>query len=301
MTKINFLAALDEIMPDNKNITSIWKAIKFLANYTIRLFLCVAIIACFKYTFSSISIDDFKVLFQNVFATVFPMYFILRLILFLWTINYEDNCTICTPPYGYASSCNNKINYKIDTNESLLKILATHEAGHALVAYIQGFNFTSHITCESSYISANGEIPNAEKMWSIILVRYAGIIAEQMILGESHFGSYGSDTADLNVARTEIESYVFMTRDDLSKCPDDPRVKEEVFRLSKEGFAKTKQLLEDHKETVQMLAEEFAKKPDWTYEEIQKFMLSQNKYMLSFGHVDAVCDNSDVDKPEDAQ
>lgn len=38
MTKINFLAALDEIMPDNKNITSIWKDIKFLANYTIRLF-----------------------------------------------------------------------------------------------------------------------------------------------------------------------------------------------------------------------------------------------------------------------
>ena len=280
MTKINFLASFDEIMPDNKNIVSICN-IKFLMSYILRLFLAVVIVACFIYTFSSISIDDFKALFHAVFIVACPLFLIFS---FLQTILGTRPCegiyTKCTPPYGYASSCNNKINYKIDANESLLKILATHEAGHALVAYIHGFNFTSHITSESSYISVSGEIPNAEKMWSIILVRYAGIIAEQMILGESHSGSYGSDTADLNAARTEIESYVFMTRDDLSKCPDDPRVKEEVFRLSKEGFARTKQLLEDYKETVQMLAEEFIKKPDWIYEEIEKFMLSHNIDMI---------------------
>lgn len=268
MTKINFLASFDEIIPDNKNIISICN-IKFLMSYILRLFLGVAIIACFIYTFSSISMDDFKVLFHAVFTVACPLFFIFT---FLRTRQYED---------GYASSYNNKIDYCIiDNNESLLKILATHEAGHALVAYICGFNFTSHITCESSYISVNGEIPNAEKLWSIILIRYAGIIAEQMILGESHVGSYGTDTSDLNTARTDIENYIFMTRDDLSKCPDDPRIKEEVFRLSKEGFLKTKQLLEDHKETVQMLAEEFAKKPDWTYEEIEKFMLSHNIDMI---------------------
>lgn len=279
MTKINFLASFNEIMSNNKNITSICKNIKFLMSYILRLFLGVTIIACTIYTFSSISIDDFKVLFYTVFTVAFPLFFIFT---FLRTIlrQYGVIYTKCTPLSGYAFSCNNKVDYKIDNYESLLKILATHEAGHALVAYMQGFNFTSHITSALSYISVSGEIPNAEKLWSLILIKYAGMIAEQMILGESHVGSYGTDTADLNTAKTDIENYIFMTRDDLSKCPDDPRVKEEVFRLSKEGFARTKQLLEDYKETVQMLAEEFAKKPYWTYEEIEKFMLSYNIDMI---------------------
>ena len=68
------------------------------------------------------------------------------------------------------------------------------------------------------------------------------------MLEDCSIGSYGAETADLNTIRMDIENYVFMTRDDLSKCPDDPLVKEEVFRLAKEGFAKTKQLLEDYKE-----------------------------------------------------
>lgn len=263
-------------------MNTVTKSIKYFINYILSLLLLTMLLSCLIYTYLHISylhisVDDFEIIFHAVFTVACPLFFIFSFLrIILKTRQCEDIYTKCTPTSGFASSCNNEINYKIDNNESLLKILATHEAGHALVAYIQGFNFTSHITCESSYISANGEIPNAEKMWSIILVRYAGIIAEQMLLGESHFGSYGSDTADLNAARTQIESYVFMTRDDLSKCPDDPRVKEEVFRLAKKGFAETKMLLNDNKEVVQMLAEEFAKKSDWTYEEITEFMTTQH-------------------------
>ena len=63
-----------------------------------------------------------------------------------------------------------------------------------------------------------------------------------------------------------------MTRDDLSKCPDDPKVKELVFKLSKEYFEEAQKLIMENQKVIHELATEFAKKQDWEYEEIEDFM-----------------------------
>lgn len=65
---------------------------------------------------------------------------------------------------------------------------------------------------------------------------------------------------------------MFMTRDDLSKCPDDPKVKELVFKLSKEYFEEAQKLIIENQKVICELATEFAKKEDWEYEEIKNFM-----------------------------
>lgn len=63
-----------------------------------------------------------------------------------------------------------------------------------------------------------------------------------------------------------------MTRDDVSKCPDDPRVKELVFHLSQEYFEEAQKLIIENQKVVNELAIEFAKKQNWEYEEIKNFM-----------------------------
>lgn len=243
-------------------MNTVAKSIKYFINYILSLLLLTMLLSCLIYTYLHINVHDFEIIFHAVFTVVLPIIFFIKLIICLK--NHIKN--VC--------------------REDLTEIRYYVAAGHVLVAYILGFKFTSHITNMSAYISLSGDMINAEGQWSCILVKYA-VMAEQTLLRESHNGSYGTETPDLSTVRTDIENYIFMTRDDLSKCPDDPQVKEEVSRLAKKGFAETKTLLNDNKEVVRMLAEEFAKKSDWTYEEITEFMTTHNIFVKN----DADADN----------
>lgn len=64
------------------------------------------------------------------------------------------------------------------------------------------FQFSAHITCESSYISITGDFVTAEKLQSIIIIGYAGAAAEDILLGERRMGSYGTKGADVNNSAT---------------------------------------------------------------------------------------------------
>lgn len=246
----------------NEIIEFIRKTIRYSAG----ILSSTAIITCLIYAYSCADLDYFKSLFHTVNMYVILLFF------FGVIISYLIKKTSCVD-YGYQSTPQRCSNILYITNtESALKSLSTHEAGHAFVAYILGLRFSAHITCERSYISVTGDFVTAEQLRSIILVEYAGTVAEGILLGERILGSYGTKDADINVARTNLENYVFMTRDDLSKCPDDPKVKELVFKLSKEYFEEAQKLIIENQKVILELATEFAKKQDWEYEEIEKFM-----------------------------
>ena len=221
---------------------------------------------CLIYAHSCTDLIYFKSLFHTVNMYVIPLFFCGVIISCLIKGNSCVDYSYQLAPQGCS-----RISYTTNMN-SALQSLSAHEAGHALVAYIFGFQFSAHITCESSYISITGDFVTAEKLRSIIIICYAGTAAEDILLGERRMGSYRTKGADLNVARTYLENYVFMTRDDISKCPDDPRVKELVFHLSQEYFEEAQKLIIENQKVVNELAIEFAKKQNWEYEEIKNFM-----------------------------
>mgnify|MGYP004562892567 FL=1 len=262
MGEINEFEKRKENLMKNEIIEFIRKTIRYSAG----ILSSTAIITCLIYAYSCADLDYFKSLFHTVNMHVIPLFF------FGVIISYLIKKTSCVD-YGYQSTPKRCSNILYITNtESALKSLSTHEAGHAFVAYILGLRFSAHITCERSYISVTGDFVTAEQLRSIILVEYAGTVAEGILLGERILGSYGTKDADINIARTNLENYVFMTRDDLSKCPDDPKVKELVFKLSKEYFEEAQKLILENQKVVHELATEFAKKQDWEYEDIEKFM-----------------------------
>ena len=245
----------------NEIIEFIRKTIRYSAG----ILSSTSIITCLIYANSCADLAYFKSLFHTVNMYVIPLFFCGVIISYLIKTSCVD--------YGYQSTPQRCSNILYITNtESALKSLSTHEAGHAFVAYILGLRFSAHITCERSYISVIGNFVTAEQLRSIILVEYASAAAEGILLGERILGSYGTKDADINVARTHLENYVFMTRDDLSKCSDDPKVKELVFKLSKEYFEDAQKLIMENQKVVHELATEFAKKQDWEYEEIEDFM-----------------------------
>lgn len=240
--------------------------------YLIKVFSCVIIFTCIVYIHIHNDSAYFISLAHKVLIYAIPCFLCGVIISNLMKERPGDaDCSYVGLPMAQKYS---GILYTSDV-ESSLKVLSVHEAGHALVAYILGFRFSAHITYESSYISTDGDPMTEEIVKSLILVSYAGIAAEGILLGKRVAGNYGKETSDLNIVRTYLENLVFMTRDDLSKCPDDPRVKEVVFHLAKEYFEEAQELVRENQKAALALATEFAKKQDWKYEEIEEIMMSE--------------------------
>lgn len=156
----------------NEIIEFIRKTIRYSAG----ILSSTAIITCLIYAYSCADLDYFKSLFHTVNMYVIPLFFCGVI------VSHLIKKTSCVD-YGYQSTpqrCS-EILY-ITNTESALKSLSTHEAGHAFVAYILGLRFSAHITCERSYISVIGNFVTAEQLRSIIIIEYAGAVAEGILL-----------------------------------------------------------------------------------------------------------------------
>ena len=169
----------------------------------------------------------------------------------------------------------NLVNVKRETEKSeFQKSNYIHEAGHVLMAYKQGFRFFLHITDEAPNIFLVEDVITAERLRSLILVKLAGLAAEDGLGGVSRKsrGIPETDSSDIYVATKYTQRYIFMTRPDLAKYPDDPAVNELTYKLSKEYFDEAQILSIKNQVVIRELATEFAKKQDWEYEEIENFM-----------------------------
>ena len=169
----------------------------------------------------------------------------------------------------------NLVNVKRETEKSeFQKSNYIHEAGHVLMAYKHGFRFFLHITDEAPNIFLVEDVITAERLRSLILVKLAGLAAEDGLGGVSRKsrGIPETDSSDIYVATKYTQRYIFMTRPDLAKYPDDPAVNELTYKLSKEYFDEAQILSIKNQVVIRELATEFAKKQDWEYEEIENFM-----------------------------
>lgn len=173
-----------------------------------------------------------------------------------WSIKYENT------PLGIA-----KIKEEKAISEYYRKVFATHEAGHALMAYLQNVsNFSVKLTKTiTEHSSGSAE---AENVRTMILIDYSGAAAEEILLGSFSLCSMGSADSDFVRATEHIKNYIIMTDSSVSKTMLNEELSQQVINLSKEMYSMAKDLLSENKEMLKALSNELMEKEEMSKEEI---------------------------------
>lgn len=253
---------------------SMMKRIKRLGYGLVRLLVYTFIIASICYTISvNVHNSSLHLEYWKWYINMLPI----TLIYFCMKSLHQQLKYSVSYPVGTAVLEKEKTedNEEIEGKKNMiLEINAVHEAGHAVVAFLSGFHFSATISLSISYltIKENTMLMDADTLRKSIMVDYAGMIAEKLILGNASSGSYGSEQSDIFQAARKIENYILITRDDLSKYPNDPEVKTEATELSQRIYKETQVLLKKNIAILKEMFEQFKLREQWTYEEIKYVM-----------------------------
>ena len=124
------------------------------------------------------------------------------------------------------------------------KLCAIHEAGHAFMSYWMDAPIIK--------VSMTGRNPNTEiedfvsssqDVKKMVLILYAGAVAEEVLLGELSTGSMGNLDSDFLRATQYIKMYITMTDESLSKAMLDEELSSEIISLSKTWYSMAKDIL----------------------------------------------------------
>lgn len=154
------------------------------------------------------------------------------------------------------------------------KVCAAHEAGHALMAYLQNVsNFSVKLPKTITKYSSG----SAENVRTMILLDYSGAAAEEVLLGSFSFGSMGSIDSDFVKATEHIKAYIIMTDSSVSKTMLNEELSQQVINLSKKMYSMAKDLLSENKEMLKVLSNELMKKDEMSKEEIIGLLSKRNE------------------------
>lgn len=143
-----------------------------------------------------------------------------------------------------------------------------HEAGHAVMAYLQGCDTVSIDTTDKYVTRSSFCGMSSAALEKSILVSYAGAAAEEIIYGIYSSGSLTGENNDFQKAANDIRAYIVMTNSSYSKTFLDKGLNEEVIAQSKLLYDEAKAMILDHKFLVLALAKELREKRSMSYEEI---------------------------------
>jgi len=159
------------------------------------------------------------------------------------------------------------------------RIIAVHEAGHAVMAYLKNAP-SFDIDMIRGRVITNYYLADAKTHRESILVTYAGTAAEELLLGHFSSGCFGSENADFESAAKSIKSYIVMTDNTVSKMMLDEELWEKSIGLSKELYAETKELLSEHQHLISALADILENADSMSTKEVQELLdyeLAHNK------------------------
>lgn len=206
--------------------------------------------------------DEMAPLKRDVFGKMAGSLFLITLLLLIFShvlskVLTGDKC--CFDNLGIASEKEEKA---ISDNR---KVCTVHEAGHALMAYLQNVsNF--RVTLSKTITTYNTQ--DAEDVKTMILIDYAGAAAEEILLESFSLGSMNSTDSDFVRATEHIKAYIIMTDSSVSKTMLNEELSQKVISLSKEMYSMSKDLLSENKEMLEVLSNELMKKEEMSKEEI---------------------------------
>lgn len=148
---------------------------------------------------------------------------------------------------------------EIETNPDIRERICIHEAGHAIMFYVLGFN-KIHVLIDVTQPHTTASISDSsvitvEILRKRVIICYASIAAQRLLDKESS-GFYGENNsnADMNVANSCLHSILLIENHELSLTGEDKRTKHEMDRLSKELYEQTEEILIEHIEELKELS-----------------------------------------------
>ena len=188
--------------------------------------------------------------------------------------------------------------HKIEEEEK--KVIAYHEAGHAIVMYYEEHSEPLHkvtIIPRGQALGTTFMLPEKDRhivskkqLLSMIKVSFGGRIAEQMFCGDQYNGTAGDIKQATEIARAMVTEYgmserlgfLLLSSDDKQNpfemegrgiSDDTARViDEEIKSIIDTTYAETKSMIESHSNQLERLAEALLKYETLSYEEVDKLM-----------------------------
>lgn len=155
-------------------------------------------------------------------------------------------------------------------------ISVIHEAGHAVMGYLKKLEYYSvyvaHTSAKIVYVYKNQDLEGVKNR---ILITYAGAVAEELVLGEFHYGCIGTisdQESDFSKATELIKAYIVMNDCTKSKSLIDLELSDEIIKLSNEFYQETKEILSSNKDALDTIIEALNKQRQLTQEEIERLL-----------------------------
>ncbi|MGL4607466.1 MAG: hypothetical protein ACRCU3_08390 [Eubacteriaceae bacterium] len=219
-------------------------------------------------------LDVSKGAIKSVVITVFS--FLLMIYLFYKIFIKTTTCVDQSPNFGVAIRGASALYEKNkELAEYNLNHAAIHESGHALMSSLKNIeSFDVNISYTSSCVVSITKNMNAEAVKNQILILYAGAIAEELILGEFHFGCIGYANGDGDFLRATdlIKTYIIMEDHSKSKALLESELSDEIIRLSKEFYCEGKEILTEHLDQLNLIIRELKKKKHLSKNAIQELI-----------------------------
>lgn len=170
-----------------------------------------------------------------------------------------------------------------DDYDEQINIKSVHEAGHAVMAYLQDTkDFEVFMSYDSAKTIVAYKSQNAEDVKKMILVKYSGAIAEELLLGELSAGSMGilNSNADFPSATELIKAYIVMTEPIVSKTLLNEELADLIISASNSFYKEATEILSKNKEMLVIISDELKSKDSLKKDEIIQLLtnISKEKY-----------------------
>lgn len=158
-----------------------------------------------------------------------------------------------------------------DDYDEQIDIKSVHEAGHAVMAYLQDTkDFEVFMSYDSAKTVVTYKSQKAEDVKKMILVKYSGAIAEELLLGELSAGSIGilNSNADFPSATELIKAYIVMTEATVSKTLLNEELADLIISVSNSFYKEATEILSKNKEMLVVISDELKNKDSLKKNEI---------------------------------
>ena len=166
-----------------------------------------------------------------------------------------------------------KINKDNDSQKYKKRMIAIHEAGHAVMAYLRNADdIMVYASLNDSKVITSYAYGNKEDVKSMILVKYAGAISEEIILGNYNVGCFNGQESDFVSATELIKGYITMINPEISKTMLEKESEQQITEISKQFYKEAKEIINKNINIIEQLADKLLEKETLTTSEVKLFI-----------------------------
>lgn len=157
--------------------------------------------------------------------------------------------------------------------QEVRKSISAHEAGHAIVCQQLQFpvNFINVSTQTNGCISTTFSCKNAEDIRKVILVLYAGAVAEELCCKERLPGNNETSESDFKRANKLLKEYIVLKDNTVSKTYLDVELADKMITYSKQFYEESREILLANEEKLHDLSIRLYEKGSMSKKQVEDF------------------------------